>query len=119
MMFLLVAGFILTACSGGSYSVRSGKIEAEKDRLYGSYQRFDGTYYRKVVLDEGDRLQFDLSVRTEEGTLEAIMLNSEEEKLLTISDGDTITVTEKGTYTMQVEASEHAGSFELHWETIE
>ena len=49
----------------------------------------------------------------------AIMLDSEEEKLLTISDGDTITVTEEGTYTMQVEASEHAGSFELHWETIE
>ncbi len=64
-------------------------------------------------------MHFDSQVRTEEGALEAVMLNDEEEKLLTISDGDILTVLEEGTYTMRVEATDHVGSFKLHWAVSE
>jgi predicted RNA-binding protein YlqC (UPF0109 family) len=113
LLGLMVLG--LVGCSGGSYSIMSGGIQASKNGLSGSYSSFSGHYYKKVKLEDGKTMTVTLSAQTEKGELAGKVINSSGKTIETLKAGETVKVNTPDQYKLQVEGQKHKGGFILSW----
>ncbi|MGG3839423.1 hypothetical protein ABEV00_20695 [Paenibacillus thiaminolyticus] len=89
VLLLLALLSIMTAgCSGGSYSLVMGSIGASQSGLHGSYRDFNGHYFKKVNLEEGQRLTLRFSVDTEEGEIKGVIIDPDGNQLLEMKESD-------------------------------
>lgn len=116
LLFLLVlVVFILAACSGGSYAITIGGIDASQNELSGKYQSFSGHYFKKVTVADGETLAITFKAKTEKGKLLAKVINSDGKTVKTLDAGDTTTLQTPDHYKLQVEGKHHKGNFTLSW----
>lgn len=107
--------FFLVSCSGGSYRISVGDIDATNHELKGEYLSFTGNYFKKVKLDEGDSLLVSFHSITQKGTLQARIINSEGTVVKELSDGEIYQLNKPDHYKFEVQGQKHKGSFIISW----
>lgn len=107
---------LLSSCSGGSYKITAGDIEATKDKISGDYRSFSGYYFKKVNVEVDETLELVFSVETLEGELLAKVIDSEGKTIKTLQNGDSFSLSEPGDFKVQVEGNEHKGNFIISYE---
>lgn len=105
----------LVGCTGGSYSITIGGIDATKNNMSGEYQSFSGYYFKEVYLEKGKELTLGFLAETEKGNLVAKVIDSEGKIVKTLNPDDTANVIQSGEYKLQVEGEKHQGNFTLSW----
>ena len=116
LIFLTVLILLsLVGCTGGSYVITIGEIDSSKNHMSGDYNSFSGYYYKKVNLDDGESLSLTLSGVTENGELDAKVIDSDGNTVETLNIGDTANLDQPGDYKFQIEGKKHKGSFTLSW----
>lgn len=84
-----------------------------------SYKKFDGVKDRQLTVKEGESVEINVDIETEDGTLDAYIYNEELEYSYEGKDIETstftVTLTEPGEYTIKVEADMHEGSYSFTW----
>ena len=121
LAILVLSMVILVGCSGGSYLITIGDIDTTGNSITGSYEKFDGHYFKKVKLEEGQNLKVKFYTVTEEGSIAAQVEDPSGEVILQLEGQDDaqekeIAINRTGTYSMKVTADKHKGSFQLNWE---
>lgn len=115
LAFFLI--FLLTGCSGGSYVISVGEIEAKKDCIKGDYHSFSGKFFKKVTVDDGETLSVHFHAETEQGTLIAKIIDSNGKTIQTLVPDHSFRLKKPGKYKFQVEGEKHKGNFNLAWKT--
>lgn len=114
---IVIALSLLAATLLGGCSVTSGVFtgmsqSSTETSLSASYLSFDGSFARIVPLHTGEEVTFSLSGG--EGLDAAVEKDGKD--IFSISDGNTFTVPEDGTYTFVMAGEDNNGSFSLSWE---
>ncbi len=114
LVFVLLLA-ILAGCTGGSYGITVGGVDASKNEISGEYNRFSGHYFKKVTIADGEALTATFKATTENGELAAKVLDADGQTYKTIKSGDSVKISQPGKYKMQVEGKKHKGRFVLSW----
>ncbi|WP_394236492.1 hypothetical protein [Niallia oryzisoli] len=115
---LLLMLVLLVGCSGGSYTITIGEINAFENRITGEYNQFSGEFFKNVTVGDSEVIEVTLTAHTEAGEIKAIVLDSDGKEVSTLNPGDTIQIQEAGEYKLQVEGKKHKGSVLLSWEPL-
>lgn len=117
----LIAGLLsllVTACSGGSYSILVGGLDSTPHSISGSYSSFSGHYFRTEKFTQGEHVLFQLASHTEGGSLTAELLTSSGQVVSTLTGERTIVIPQTNTYRIQVQGDHHHGDFMLTWSEV-
>jgi len=115
MLFMAVCMiFQLTGCSGGSYAISSGNIEASDHSLSGKYDSFSGNYFRNVTWEKDKTVRFDMMIDTRDGNLYAVVIDPDG-NVTGIQEGSIYLVPKTGKYRVRVNGDKHNGEFLLTW----
>lgn len=115
LLILSLIVILAVGCSGGKYKIQNGKITTDDGLLQGDYSQFDGNYFKKVDLTEGNRITFGYAVGTLQGELNAKLINLNDETEVVIEDRLTYEIKKTGTYKIEVVGVKHTGAFALEW----
>lgn len=115
LLILSLIVILAVGCADGKYKVQNGKILNKDDLLQGDYSQFDGNYFKKIDLTEGNRITFGYAVGTVQGELSAKLINSDDNTEVDIEDRLTYEIKKTGTYKIEVIGVKHSGAFALEW----
>ncbi|WP_084780324.1 hypothetical protein [Bacillus massilinigeriensis] len=115
-LLVIVMSFSLFGCSGGSYRITIGEIEAFNNKIYGEYNSFTGHYFKKIKVKDGETLRATFSADTKKGKIHAKVIDSNGKTIQFLESGETLKLKEPDKYKMQVEGKKHKGEFTLSWE---
>lgn len=122
LIFLLILSLILiVGCSSGSYTVVKASEVNTPTKMSMSYYRFTGYKQTNVNVKEGQPLVVTFDIVTDEGTLNAYIAKDNDKSNCSYEGNDiqtshfTVTLTEKGKYTIRVDAKKHSGSYTITW----
>lgn len=107
--------FLLAGCSGGSYVITVGEVNAKKDRIEGEYHSFSGKYFKRTTVEDNETLSVHFAAETEQGSLITKIIDANGETVQTLMPGDTFRLKKPGKYKFQVEGEKHKGNFKLTW----
>lgn len=121
VIFLVTIVILIAGCSGGNYTITIGEVDFKKDSASGSYERFNGYKYKDIKLEEGNIINLNLNVITEEGCLEVKVLDKENNEMLimdsyTVEQEQQLFIEKTGKYKIRVEGDKHKGEFLLEWD---
>lgn len=116
-LLILLMLFGLSGCSG-EYTL--GSIENNTStKMSMTYHYFRGDKEKKLTVDEGETLVVSVDIKTESGTLDAYIINEDDEYIYEGHDiptsSFTVDLTEAGKYRIKVEAAKHKGSYSFTW----
>lgn len=119
LILFVVLTIFITGCTYGSYSIKIGSIDMEKDEISGSYSNFNGFKERKYDFSESSPVSFNANIETESGQLKISILDENENIIHEIdkSGVSSIEIKEPYKYTIRVEGIDHKGSFSVKIET--
>lgn len=105
---------------GGSYKTVGSISSNMGSQMKSSYQHFEGTKYRTLLLVQGDTFHLEGEIQTEEGNLMLSILDPEGTVLYSASTPEEPFVVDfevvvTGEYRLQLEG-EHKGNYVLDWE---
>lgn len=114
ILFVVLAIFV-TGCTYGSYSIKIGSVDMEKDEINGSYSEFNGFKERKYDFSESSSVSFNTNIKTESGQLKILILDENENIIHEIdkSGVSSIEIKEPYEYTIRVEGIDHKGNFSV------
>ncbi len=116
LLILLVVG-----CSRGSYTVVKGSEFNTPTKMSMTYYKFTGYKETNVTVKEGQPVVVTFDIVTEEGTLNAYIAKNNDKSNCSYEGKDiptsnfTVTLTEKGKYTIRLDAQKHSGSYSITW----
>jgi hypothetical protein len=116
-ILILLILFGLSGCSG-EYTL--GSIENNTStKMSMTYHYFRGEKEKKLTVDEGEPLVVSVDIKTESGTLDAYIINEDDEYIYEGHDiptsSFTVDLAEAGKYRIRVEAAKHKGSYSFTW----
>ena len=116
---ILISIFIV-GCEGGSYYVLKGEVDGKSNSMIGSYEKFDGEYYKVTKIKDAKKISLNFKINTKKGKLGIKIISPDEkvifEKLnIKKSFNEDIEIYKEGKYKMVVLATDHSGSFNLKW----
>ena len=117
---ILLIILFLVGCSGGSYKTKCSVEDNTKNSMVMSYLNFEGYKFTTIKLKNGDKLNFNIKVTTEEGNLKVMLINEKNEELFSVENPKediikTIEISKDGNYKLKVEGN-HKGSYEIFWD---
>ncbi len=115
MLICIIAIFVFTSCSGGSYKIIKGDIDVDSNKMSGEYSEFNGDYYKKVKLKEGEIIKFDISINTDKGEFSAKFIDSDNKKVVDLEKSKSVKINKTDTYKIKVYGKEHKGKFTITW----
>ena len=119
VILAFVAMLLLSGCTrGGMYVVLMGKVDVQDEEISGSYQYFNGNFFRTLELDEGNTINIDFSHITQKGSISIKVFDKDGEEILSISESEEniqLPINEEGEYTIKAVGSKHKGKFEVDW----
>lgn len=116
LLILLVAG-----CSRGYYTVVKASEINTPTKMSMSYYRFTGYKQTNVTVKEGQPVVVTFDIVTEEGNLNAYIAKNNDKSNCSYEGKNiptsnfTVTLTEKGRYTIRIDAETHSGSYSITW----
>jgi len=112
---LLLVLVILAGCSGGSYAIRSGRIDVFNDSIEGAYKSFSGYFYKEIKLEKGEIIRFCLDESTSCGRI-SFKIENPDGKIIADIGSDLIwEVPKEGKYRIYAQGDKHGGEFCLTW----
>ena len=115
IILILTISLILVGCSGGSYKLIKGSIKYKDNSICGNYSKYTGNFYKKVKFNEGEVVNFSLTLNTVKGELTAKLIDSDENIMFELNDEKTVKIKKTDNYKVQIIAEEHKGDFKLTW----
>ncbi|WP_066869914.1 hypothetical protein [Clostridium mediterraneense] len=113
---LLILGItIFASCTFFSGVMKNGSIEAIGSNIEGSYDKFSGTYYKKIKLDKSDVLKWNTDVNTEDGSLKLLLRDKEKNVIADLEKEDSVKIEEAGYYYLTAIGDKHSGEFDIEW----
>lgn len=122
LLLMAVAVFCLTciSCTGGSYSIIKGRIKHSSNEITGSYQKFDGEFFKSLKLEKGQQLFASFEAETEKGSLSLLLVDPFGNTFVSVPFPEETKVREieidrSGRYKMKVVGEDHGGRFSVNW----
>ena len=113
---LLILGVtIFTSCTFFSGVMKNGSIEAIGSNIEGSYNKFSGTYYKKIKLNKSDVLKWNTDVNTKDGSLKLLLRDKEKNVIADLEKEDSAKIEEDGYYYFTAIGDKHSGEFDIEW----
>lgn len=112
---LIITLALFISCTGGSYTMTVGSLNGNGKHIEGKYNSFNGKYFSKVKLEEGDIVEYQTSITTDDGSMELVLLDKNKNVLLNLEPTGSIEITEDGYYYFTALGDHHKGSFEVEW----
>lgn len=117
-LITLLTALSLSACSGGSYSMSFGSINAYGNSISGSYDTFNGNYYKQAQFKQGESVDFQVSLNTESGEFSAELIDSSGITVTKLDKDKVVKIAKTGTYKIQVDGTRHKGNFAISWHDV-
>ncbi len=117
-ILVLTISLVLVGCSGGSYNLSKGNITYKNNSITGDYSKFTGNFYKTVKFNEGEIVNYSLTLNTIKGDLTAKLIDSDENVVAELSDKLAVTIKKTDNYKIMIEGNSHKGNFVLTW-TVE
>lgn len=117
LLILLVVG-----CSRGSHVVVKGSEINTPTKMSMDYYRFTGYKQTNINVKEGKTVDVTIDIVTDEGTLDAYIAKSNDKNNCAYEGKDiptsnfTVRLSEKGRYTIRIDAKKHSGSYSITWQ---
>ncbi|WP_315080591.1 hypothetical protein [uncultured Clostridium sp.] len=120
LMNILLITLFLVGCSGGSYKIKSSIENNTNNSMVMSYSNFEGYKFTTLKLKNGDKLNLNIKVTTEEGNLKIALIDENDDELFKVGNPKdeivkTIEINKDGTYKLKVEGN-HKGSYKIDWD---
>lgn len=119
ILMITLTTLFFTGCSGGKYNSIMSVENNTNNSIEMSYSSFDGYKYKKFKLKQGDELNLNVEVTTEEGTLIISLADKNNNELFKVENPiksitETIKIEKDSTYTLKIEGK-HKGSYKITW----
>lgn len=115
IILLMITLALFTSCTGGSYTMTMGNLKGNSNHIEGKYNSFNGKYFSKVKLNDGDTVEYQTSINTNDGNMNLVLLDKEKKVLLNLEATGEIEITEDGSYYFMAIGDHHKGSFKVAW----
>lgn len=115
IILLMITLALFTSCTGGSYTMTMGNLKGNSNYIEGKYNSFNGKYFSKVKLNDGDTVEYQTAINTNDGNMNLVLLDKEKNVLLNLEATGEIEITEDGSYYFMAIGDHHKGSFKVAW----
>lgn len=115
IILLMITLTLFTSCTGGSYTMTIGSLNGNSKHIEGKYNSFNGKYFSKVKLKDGDSVEYQTSINTDDGSMKLVLLDEKKSVLVNLESTGLIEITEDGNYYFTAIGDHHKGSFEVEW----
>ena len=111
--------FVIAGTGCSSY-IQIGAVENNtKHEFYGSYYKFSGTKEKSLTVKEGESKVVTVDIVTKKGSIDVSIYSDKDHKqyegMAIATSNFTVTLSEPGTYTIKLDASDHKGSYKFKW----
>lgn len=113
---LIITLVLFTSCTGGSYTMTMGSLNGNSKHIEGKYNSFNGKYFSKVKLKDGDSVDYQTSITTDGGSIKLVLLDEKKNVLTNLESTGVVEITEDGYYYFTAIADHHKGSFNVEWD---
>ena len=115
IILLMITLALFTSCTGGSYTMTMGNLKGNSNYIEGNYNSFNGKYFSKVKLNDGDTVEYQTSINTDDGSMKLVLLDEKKNVLVNLESTGLIEITEDWSYYFTAIGDHHKGSFEVEW----
>ncbi|MDF2510985.1 MAG: hypothetical protein K0S04_851 [Herbinix sp.] len=120
LLSILLILITLLSFSGCSSGFEIGSVEnSTSTKITMSYYLFSGVKTRKITVEKDKPVDVAVEIESEGGSLDLSITdekgNSSYQGQDLESSSFLVTLSEEGTYTLQIEAKKHKGSFDISW----
>lgn len=112
---LMISMLLFTSCTGGSYTMTVGSLNGNSKHIEGKYNSFNGKYYSRVKLSEGDTVEYTASCSTNSGIIDLLLLDKKKNVVADLQATNSVDIVEDGYYYFTAIADHHSGSFKAEW----
>ncbi len=114
LILLLLIG--LTGCS----NISIGSVQNNTShKMSASYFLYSGMKKKELTVKDGETVEIAIKITTKKGKIDAFIYDENGEYLYKGEDiqeeASSVTLTEPGDYTIEVDADNHRGSFSFTW----
>lgn len=113
---LIITLVLFTSCTGGSHTMTMGSLNGNSKHIEGKYNSFNGKYFSKVKLKDGDSVDYQTSITTDGGSIKLVLLDEKKNVLTNLESTGVVEITEDGYYYFTAIADHHKGSFNVEWD---
>ncbi|TKH17485.1 hypothetical protein FC699_08275 [Bacillus wiedmannii] len=113
---------VLSGCFTREGTIVGGKVHGSSDSVSGSisgdYRKFTGYATQDRKVKKGENWIFSFTDKTKQGTIEAYVLDSNDNTILEVTSGNSknnIKVPKDDTYKVKIITEEHGGEFGISW----
>lgn len=106
---------IFTSCTFFSGVMKNGSIESIDSNIEGSYDKFSGTYFKRIKLNKSDLLEWNTNTKTEDGSLKLFLRDKDENVIADLNKEDSVEIEEDGYYYFTAIGDKHSGEFDIEW----
>jgi len=119
LLLPLLLVFIIAFAGCSSY-IQIGAVEkSTKHEFSGSYYKFSGFKKKSLTVKEGETIVVAVDIVTKKGSIDVSIYSDKDNKQYDGKDiatsNFTVTLSEPGTYTIKLDASDHKGSYKFKW----
>ncbi|SCJ94992.1 Uncharacterised protein [uncultured Clostridium sp.] len=115
IILLMITLALFTSCTGGSYTMTMGNLKGNSNYIEGNYNSFNGKYFSKVKLNDGDTVEYQTSINTDAGSMKLVLLDEKKNVLVNLESTGLIEIIEDGSYYFMAIGDHHKGSFKAEW----
>lgn len=115
IILLMITLALFTSCTGGSYTMTMGNLKGNSNYIEGNYNSFNGKYFSKVKLNDGDTVEYQTSINTDDGSMKLVLLDEKKNVLVNLESTGLIEIIEDGSYYFMAIGDHHKGSFKAEW----
>lgn len=115
IILLMITLALFTSCTGGSYTMTMGNLKGNSNYIEGNYNSFNGKYFSKVKLNDGDTVEYQTSINTDAGSMKLVLLDEKKNVLVKLESTGLIEIIEDGSYYFMAIGDHHKGSFKAEW----
>ncbi len=117
-LFFLI--LLIPGCSGGKYTIIRGTIRHSRNTISGSYQKFDGEYFKTLHLETGWELTISIEADTDKGSLSLVLVDPYANAFVTQSFSEErktreLVADQAGRYKIKIVGENHQGNFSVQW----
>lgn len=115
IVLLIFSLTIFTSCTFFSGIMKNGSIEAINSNIEGSYDKFSGTYFKRIKLNKSDVLEWNTDVNTEDGSLKLLLRDKDKNIIANLETEDSVKIEKDGYYYFTAIGDKHSGEFDIEW----
>lgn len=121
LLILVVLLTMLSGCTMGSGTVKNASELNTPTKMSMLYDKFNGYKETQIEVKENEPLIVAISVVTESGSIDAYIAKDNDTDNCDYKGHDiqtssfAVTLSERGSYTIRVDAENHTGSYSFSW----